>query len=136
MTEEKRTKIVLAVIQDKKGKVLIVEKQKKEKNKYGIIINWSLPGGKVEENEELATAAEREVLEETGYKVRAIEQISYREHPQFPVTIYYWRCEVVEKVSEISDVEEIKSAAWVETKVIRNYITTDFDPKVSEMLGI
>ena len=134
--EENKVSIVLAIVQNSEGKVLIVEKQKKETGKEGMILSWSLPGGKVENNEGLEKAIEREVLEETGYKVEVVEQISFREHPQFPVIIYYWKCEVVEKIADIKDIEEIKQALWVETEEIRNYITTDFDPKVAQLLGI
>ena len=31
---------------------------------------WSLPGGHLEENEQIEEAMEREVYEETGYKIR------------------------------------------------------------------
>ncbi|MEU7811004.1 NUDIX hydrolase [Pseudonocardia sp. NPDC049154] len=37
--------------------------------------NWELPGGLLDVNEEPATTAAREVLEETGYRVRAIEHL-------------------------------------------------------------
>ena len=134
--KEKRLTLVLGIVQNEKGEILIVEKQKKEKNRFGIVLNWSFPGGKIEINETLSEAIERELIEETGYKVKVVGLISKRIHPQFPVIIYYYRCEVVEKIAEIKDIEEIKQAAWVETKEIRNYITTDFDPKMAQLLGI
>ena len=40
---------------------------------------WALPGGTLEPGEEIALAAEREVLEETGVHVRALRLIAYRE---------------------------------------------------------
>lgn len=126
----------MAVIQNSEGKVLIVEKRVKEIGRFGSVINWSLPGGKVKKGEGLEEAMVREILEETGYEVKVKELISSRDHPQFPVTIYYWRCQVTRKVSEKKDNEEIKSIAWVETKVIRQYITTDFDEKVANILKI
>jgi 8-oxo-dGTP pyrophosphatase MutT (NUDIX family) len=37
--------------------------------------NWELPGGLLDENEEPIDTAAREVLEETGYRVRIIEHL-------------------------------------------------------------
>ncbi|MCE3552829.1 NUDIX hydrolase [Pseudonocardia sp. RS11V-5] len=39
------------------------------------IWNWELPGGLLDENEEPIDTAAREVLEETGYRVRNIEHL-------------------------------------------------------------
>ena len=49
------------------NKILLV-RQEVTKNR-----NWSLPGGKVEENETLTNALEREIFEETGLNVKCIK---------------------------------------------------------------
>jgi 8-oxo-dGTP pyrophosphatase MutT (NUDIX family) len=55
-----------AICFNNKGEVLLV----KGKTLYEGKEFWCVPGGGVEEGESLFTAAEREVLEETGYSVK------------------------------------------------------------------
>ncbi len=56
-----------AICFNNKGEVLLV----KGKTLYEGKEFWCVPGGGVEEGESLFTAAEREVLEETGYSVKS-----------------------------------------------------------------
>jgi 8-oxo-dGTP diphosphatase len=51
-------------------KVLLI-KRKKDPFKD----QWALPGGFIEEGEDLEQAAKRELLEETGVKIQSMEQI-------------------------------------------------------------
>jgi ADP-ribose pyrophosphatase YjhB (NUDIX family) len=55
-----------AVVHDAGGRLLLVRRGREPGR--GL---WSLPGGRVEAGESLAAAVEREVLEETGLRVRA-----------------------------------------------------------------
>lgn len=53
-----------------KFKVLLIQRKKDP-----FKDQWALPGGFVDENEDLETAAIRELYEETGVKVSAMEQV-------------------------------------------------------------
>ncbi len=53
------------------GKVLLVRRGREPA--YGL---WSLPGGLVKLGESLKAAVEREVLEETGLRVRALDVVA------------------------------------------------------------
>lgn len=52
------------------GEILLI----KRKNEP-FADHWALPGGFVDENEDLEVAARRELLEETGVRVQHIEQL-------------------------------------------------------------
>lgn len=55
-----------AIVHDARGRLLLVRRR----NDPGRGL-WSVPGGRVEAGESVAAAVEREVLEETGLRVRA-----------------------------------------------------------------
>ena len=68
---DERPKVGVGVIIIKDGKVLLG----KRKNAHGEG-SWSFPGGHLEFNEELFDCAKREVLEETGIKIKNLFQNS------------------------------------------------------------
>ncbi len=130
------TYISLGIVKNANGDVLIIERAKEERGTGNIKLSWAFPGGK-RENESEKQAAEREVLEETGYKVKAKEIISERQHPQFPVYVYYIQCEM-EDEKQISKPQdgEIKQVKWVRPAELSKYLTTDLDPRVASYIGL
>jgi len=70
------TVVVVAGLIEMDGKVLLVRKPK------GIgpyPDTWHIPGGKLEQDEGIIEALEREVKEETGLKLEGIEHLSFDE---------------------------------------------------------
>jgi len=65
---EERPKVGVAAIVIKDNKILLG----KRKNAHGEG-SWCFPGGHLEFNEEIEECAKREVLEETGIKIKNIE---------------------------------------------------------------
>lgn len=61
-------------VQDDEGRVLLVQR-----SDNGL---WSLPGGGMELGETLAACGEREVLEETGYRVRVVDVVGIYSDPK------------------------------------------------------
>jgi 8-oxo-dGTP pyrophosphatase MutT (NUDIX family) len=117
--------------------VLIVRRRKIETGTGSAKLTWAFPGGIPSSYETPQDTVAQEVLEETGYEVEVHELISKRKHPQFPVFVYYFRCEL--KTSEATEVvqdEEIAGVKWVKPEEIKNYFTSDFDPIVAKFLGL
>jgi mutator protein MutT len=130
--------VVLGIVKNKKGEVLIIKRRNLEKSDYNTYLSWAFPGGKQRKDESREETVEREILEETGYSVKAIEQIDLWFHPEFRKIICYFLCELLEenqtqKPKEEEEIEEIK---WVKPEELKNYFTSKLNPKVAKLLGI
>lgn len=138
MPEESKTFINLGIVLNKKGEVLMIRRAKKETGKDGSILMWAFPAGKQRYNETRKDCVKREILDETGYEINPLREISMRVHPQFHILIVYHLCELVSEkpVAKPSEPHEVAEIRWVKTKDIKKLITTDLDPKVSKVLGL
>ena len=138
MGGEKSDFIVLGIVLNKKGEVLIVKRKKKEITLTGEELVWAFPGGRQEEGETREERVVKEVLVETGYKVKPIKQIHLRVHPDSFKMIAYFLCELEEEeqVQEIEEKDEIDEVRWVKPEELKNYFTTDIDPEVKKILAI
>ncbi len=67
MSLTRKAIVVAGIIVNQKCEVLIVQRNPNEKNYAN---KWELPSGKVDPGETIKQAFEREVLEETGLKVK------------------------------------------------------------------
>jgi 8-oxo-dGTP pyrophosphatase MutT (NUDIX family) len=88
-----------------------------------------LPGGKIEEGEDAAAAAERETFEETGYKIRVHRQSAIEIH--YPFTwngkLYhshtlFFRGTLIDSAaapSRVDDAEYNKGALWIRLEEIQ-----------------
>lgn len=138
--DDKKTQkeIVIGVIKNKQNKVLIISRLWKETSLDGSTsLTWAFPGGNIDEGETNEEALIREIRNETGFKVKVVDKISERVHPQFSVKIHYYSCEVVpSSMRPIVDVHEIESTKWVSVQDLKDYFTTDLDPGVAKYLGL
>jgi 8-oxo-dGTP diphosphatase len=130
--------VVLGIVKNKKGEVLIIKRKNLEKSDYNTYLSWAFSGGKQRKDESREEAIEREILEETGYSVKAIEQIDLWVHPEFRKIICYFLCELLEEnqIQKPKEEEEIEEIKWVKPEELKNYFTSKLNPKVAKLLGI
>ena len=136
--EESESFINLGVILNEKGEVLMIRRVKKEVGSDGSVLEWAFLGGKQRLNESREDCVKREVLDETGYDIQSVKQISLRMHPQFHILIVCHLCKLIspEQIAKPREPHEVAEIKWVKTQEIKNLITTDLDPKVSRELGL
>ena len=138
MAKEAKDFINLGVVVNDKDEVLMIRRTKKEPGKEGSVLEWAFPGGKQILNESRKECVEREILDETGYNIESVREISLRVHPQILVFIVYHFCRLksekpIDKPKEQHEIAEIK---LVKKQEIKNLITTHLDEKVSQELGL
>ena len=79
-----RPRIVLVnrcIILNEKGKLLLIKRSMEDEHAPGM---WEFPGGKLDEGQDLSSALEREVLEETGLLVSPKTRIAFVESQIIP----------------------------------------------------
>ncbi len=130
--------VSIGIVLNNKGEVLIVKRRQKEITLTGKEFVWSFPGGVQEKNETREERVIKEVLLETGYKVKPIKQIHLRIHPDTYVLIAYFLCKLEndEPVQEIEEKDEIEEIRWVKPEELKKYFTTDLDLEVKKVLNI
>lgn len=136
--KEAKDFINLGVVVNNKNEVLMIRRVKKEPGKDGSILEWALPGGKQRFSENRRQCVEREVLDETGYQVESIKEISSRVHPQILVFIVYHFCKLKSKIpiAKPKEPHEIAEIKWVKKEKIKKLITSSLDEKVSQELSL
>lgn len=128
----------LGVVTNDHGEVLLIKRVEQEKGRDKSVLTWAFPWGKQRLSESRNECIAREILDETGYKVESIKEISLRFHPQFPVFIVYHLCRLdsPKPVAEPKEFHEIAEIRWVKLEEIKKLFTTDLDPKVKHELGL
>ena len=110
----------------RRDSVLLVERGKEPLKGY-----WSLPGGLVETGERLEDAIKREILEETGLRIRPLSvfEIFERTMPdasgraEYHYVLIDYLCKVVG--GELHPADDVSRAEWVRRSKLGDYRLTE-----------
>jgi 8-oxo-dGTP diphosphatase len=103
------THVVCLVLRDAEGRVLVTQRPEGKR----LALLWEFPGGKVEAGESLETALRREIREELGIEVDALEPFAAVHHEYDYGSIYLQPfISACEQHPELS-LNEHKDAQWI-----------------------
>jgi 8-oxo-dGTP pyrophosphatase MutT (NUDIX family) len=112
--------VVLTLVTDSQDRVLMLWRYRFATDEWG----WELPGGILEEGEDPASTAVREVVEETGWRPRKVEPlVSFQPMPGMvdtPHKIYVGSDAVL--TGEPTDIEEAAHVDWIPLTAINDLI--------------
>lgn len=95
MQKKKLIKVVAAIIENEKQEILCALRSPE----MSIPNRWEFPGGKVEANEDIFTALEREISEELDCKIETFKEVfndNTHEYETFIINLISIKCRVVE----------------------------------------
>lgn len=96
--------------------------------------DWTLPKGKLDDHEDFATAATREVLEETGVSGALGEDLGeahYVDHRGRHKVVRWWAIEAL-SVAVAEDTHEVDEQRWMTLDEARDLLTYLSDVEVLE----
>ena len=91
---------------------------------------WEFPGGKVEPDESLPAALEREILEELGVNIRVEDEYFTVEHdyPSRTIRLHFFNCSIIQNEPQPIEVAELR---WVDPAELCDF---QFPPADEELL--
>jgi 8-oxo-dGTP diphosphatase len=99
---KKLVKVVAAIIENEQQEVLCALRSPE----MSISNRWEFPGGKVEVNEDIFSALEREIIEELDCKIETLNEVfneNTHEYETFIINLISIKCRVVEGIPTKSE---------------------------------
>jgi 8-oxo-dGTP diphosphatase len=99
--------------------------------------DWSFPKGKLEDGEDHATAALREVAEETGLRGKLgqeLPEVRYQDRYGRPKRVRYWSMEVLSGAFQPND--EVDELVWLSVDDARAQLSYERDRRVLDALPV
>lgn len=116
MTQRHLARVIVAGFIEKDGRLLVIrERVPHDDPSAPVVINQ--PAGHVEANERITDAVVREVLEETGYRVRpthlvGVHQVALPDREHMSIA-FLFVCELVSDVQERITAPEVVDTLWL-----------------------
>ncbi|MFD2646911.1 NUDIX domain-containing protein [Devosia albogilva] len=119
------------------ARVMLVDGDKVLLIRHGYVPGWQFPGGGVGPGETVEAAAEREVLEETGYRITGPMELLGIYHQNNAVTnrdhVAFFVARQFEKVREHKPNHEIAEIGWFERTRLPEMVTPATSQRVDEV---
>ncbi len=116
MSEAELMLVVAAVI-ERSGRFLLGKRSSIKRSAPGV---WHAVCGRVEPGEAEAEAVEREVLEETGLLVRAVERVWQAVTRDGTARIHWWRVALLDERRERLLQDEHSELRWVSVREMQH----------------
>lgn len=119
---------------EEKGKLLVAVIHRSRHD------DWSFPKGKVDPGETFPQTAVREILEETGLKIKLgvkLPTAEYKVPSGENKEVHYWAARVSDKAiseSTFKPSEEVAKVDWINAEKVHELLTYKFDNSVLEAL--
>jgi len=124
MTTPKHIVAVGGLVRASEGRVLMILSPRRD---------WEFPGGQVEEGEDLVTALQREVLEETGITVTVGKLAGVYSNVKSHIVMFDFLCEFVS--GDLQTSQESPVVEWVEAdEALRRIIRPVIRDRMRDML--
>jgi mutator protein MutT len=118
--------VVAAII--RRDSQILITRRFKDVHLPGL---WEFPGGKVEPNESLQAALEREILEELGVNIRIEEELFTVEYdyPAKSIRLHFFTCSIIDGDPSPIDVADL---CWVSAAELVQF---EFPPADAELIA-
>jgi 8-oxo-dGTP pyrophosphatase MutT (NUDIX family) len=118
------------------ARVMVVDGNKVLLIRHTYVPGWQFPGGGVGPGETVESAAAREVLEETGYRITGPMEMLGIYHNTSPVTnrdhVAFYVAKSFEKAFDRKPDHEISEVAWFDRSALPDKVTPATSQRIDE----
>jgi 8-oxo-dGTP diphosphatase len=128
---KKLIRVVAAIIENDQSEILCALRSPE----MSIGNNWEFPGGKVEKDEDIFSALEREIHEELGCSIETKSEVfneNTHEYETFIINLIAIRCRIVEGIPLASEHSKL---IWLKRENLQSLIWAPADiPAVEQLI--